>query len=826
MAHLGQDLRYALRLSGRAPGLTGLLILMLALGMGANVATFSVADALLLRMLPVKDPGMLFRTVRANADANEIAGDGVSYLLYQEMRKRTEGLADLAAYQSADFAPVAIGGNEPTRVMQQTISGNYFQVLGVRPAAGRMIAPSDEKNPVAVISYRLWSDRFERSGHAIGSKLEFGGQAFDIMGVAPDSFFGVEVGKMVDVWTPIATAPAQNLTDGQLFWLRILGRLHPGVSVARASAPIEALMNEAMMDDVRQHAPPGTPPEVIQGFLAGMRIKGVLAGAGTSPLRREYRQPLEIMMFVVGLVFLIACTNVASLLMAQGRSRLPEMAIRLSLGAGRGRILQQLMTESFLLAVVSAGAALLLAHWATPILVWLLAPSSEPAALATGIDLRLVAFAAALSLLTVVISGLVPALQLAPADMDAAVKRGASLTGARCGMAGRTFVASQVALSFMLVVGALLFTRTLMNLSSSPLGFDSRRIVVAGIDLQHTGDSKEVLPAWNELLRQVRAIPGVEHASLSSAGLFTGEPALLGVRTTETKALPVDPITGTLFVSDAYFQTMGIPLRMGRDFEGRDDESSSPMVALVNEAFVRKFFGKENAIGRKLTKMANSPVWTEIVGVVADAKFASLREPAPPMMYLPYGRMAEWVPPQGHLGESMVLEERGHQTTASLAAELRREAGKRFAVGAVSAQEQIIGDTLVRERLLAEVASVFGGLAFMLTAFGLYGLVRYGVVQRRRELGIRMALGAVPASIVALMLREWALIVGLGLGAGIVGAALSSRLMRTLLFGLGPDDPTTFSAATGLMMAVSLVAAFLPAYKAAKTDPVDSLRHY
>ena len=314
----------------------------------------------------------------------------------------------------------------------------------------------------------------------------------------------------------------------------------------------------------------------------------------------------------------------------------------------------------------------------------------------------------------------------------------------------------------------------------------------------------------------MRALPGVEQASLSSSALFTGEPPLSGIRTTAAKPLPADPITGRLFVSTGYFQTLGIQFVSGRDFESNG--------VIVNQAFVRKFFGNENPLGRRLTNLANTPVWTEIVGIVQDAKYGSLRENPPPMIYIPYGRIADWIRPQGHPGESMFLQVRGHQGPPSLAASLRREIGPRFTIGEVSRQHQLIDDTLVRERLLASIASLFGGLALVLAALGLYGIMSYAVVERRQEIGIRMALGAAPQAILGLMLRDSFRIVGLGVVVGIPAAAFSTHVARALLFGLAPNDPATFLAASILLLAASLLAAFIPAYRAAETDPMIALR--
>jgi putative ABC transport system permease protein len=816
LSNVTQDLRYAIRMFRHARGFAGLVVLMLALGIGANLAIFSVMDAILLRMLPVRDPASLFRTVGASGNPYGFGGGG-SYPVYREMQKRTSRFADLMAYQAAEPAPIAIGNAESGRLMHQVVSGNYFEVLGVEPAAGRMISSTDEsgRHAVAVVSYRLWQTRFDKSERAIGDKLRSGDRTFEIIGVTPPGFVGVEIGKMVDVWTPVPKAPAENL--------RIMGRLHAGVTIAQAAAPMQAVMNEIMLDDVRHHAPPGTPKQVIDRFLAGMRIIGVPAGGGISYLRRQYRQPLSIMMFVVGLVLLIACSSVANLLIARGSARQQEIAIRLSLGAHRRRILQQLITESLLLAFLSAGLGLLLARWGTPLLVRLLAPSGEPAKLATGMDPRLLAFASLLSLLTILICGLLPALRLVGTDMHAAIKNGTRLTATGSERVSRFLAASQVALSLVLVTGAVLFTRTLVNLVSSQLGFDARSVLVTHIALRRPRAEKNLVPAWNELLRYVRGLPGVEQASLSSAGLFTGEPPLGGIRTTAAKALPADPTTGQLFVSAGYFQTLGIQFVAGRDFESRDNDFGSPPRVIVNEVFVRKFFGNENPLGRQLTKLANAPVWTGIAGIVKDAKFGNLREAAPPMIYIPYGRITDWIRPQARPGESMFLQVRGRQSMSSLAADLRREIGQRFTIGEISRQQQLIDDTLVRERLLASVASLFGGLALILAALGLYGIMSYAVTRRRRELGIRMALGAAPAAILGLMLRDSAMIIGLGTVAGVVVAGFSAHLAKALLFGFAPNDPTTFIAAALLLLIASLTAVFIPAYRAAETDPMIAL---
>jgi predicted permease len=828
VSNLAQDLRYAIRGLRRSPGFTGFVIVILALGMGANLSTFSVTDAILLRLLPVKDPGSLFRTVNASGNAYD-AGGGSSYPLFLKMQRQTSAFSDLMAYQTGDLASVSIGQSAPERLMQQTVSGNYFDLLGVQAETGRMFSLEDDRgpgqHPVAVVSHRVWKNRVSNNQTVIGSKLSFGGQIYDIVGVAPPQFFGVEVGKIVDVWTPISVAPAASLRDDHDFWLRTMGRLKPGVTIAQAVAPMQAVVDAFMQEDVRLHAPPRTPKDVIARFLAGMRIKGVPAGGGISSLRRQYEHPFQIMMFVVGLVMLIACSNVATMLIARGSTRRREIAIRISLGAGRGRVLQQLLTESFLLATISALAGLLVAHWATPVLVGLLTPSTDPASVVTTIDLRLLGFAFLLVLVTVIVCGLLPAVRLSSSDVYESLKGGLRLAATGSGRGRKILLTGQVALSLVLLIGAGLFARTLANLLSSHLGFNPSNVIVARLTVRNPGDERSPLPAWKDLLNEVRSFPAVEHASLSSAALFTGEPPFMAVRTTATERPPTDPLTGLSFVSTDYFSTFGIGFVAGRNFLTVDEAPGGPSVVIVNQAFARKFFGDENPIGRKLTKMANDPVWTEVVGIVRDVKVNSLREDAPPMVYIPYSQIMAWIPPQGRPAVSMFLQVRGHQDVSSLTSDLHQKGGERFTIGEVFRQRQLIGDTVVRERLLANVASLFGALALLLAGSGLYGIMSYAIVQRRKELGVRMALGAEPRAILALVLRDSAAIVGPGIILGAVISGLVSHGTRALLYGLAPNDTATFLASSLLLLSASLIAAFIPAWRAAKADPMIALRH-
>ena len=828
-AGLERDLLYAFRMLRRSPGVAALIVLMLGLGIGANVATFSVMDAILLKMLPVRQPGSLFRMVGANGSAYD-AGIVISYKAFRLMRERTHLLADLMAYRPADEQAVSIKDDEQLRLTHQSVSGNYFPLLGVQPAFGRLIAATDDgkpgQQPVAVISYRLWKDKFNTSAAAIGSKIHLADRTFDVIGIVPPQFFGVEIGRIVDVWTPIAMAPLEYLQNDHLFWLQPMGRLHAGVTIARAAAPMQAVMNEFMLEDVRQHAPPGTPRSVIDRFLAGMKIKGAPAGGGISYLRQQYKKPFELLIALAAVVLLIACTNAANLILARGTARQQEIAIRLALGSGRRRIFQQLITESLLLGLAATALGVLFAHWATPILARMLTPASQPAELVIGFDLRLLIFTGCIALITAVLSGVLPCFRLTRIDAFATLKSGMRLVGRKRERIKKVLVASQIALSFMLVIGAILFGRTLLNLLSLQLGFNPANVLVTRLTLPRPGDEKTMFPAaWGDLLRRVQAIPGVEEASLASATLFDGNAPVVGVRTNSSQSAPADPVTAILFVSADYFKTLRIKFVQGRDFGERDNYPATPAIAVVNQAFARKFFGLKSSIGHKLTKLADSPLWTEIVGIVRDAKFANLRDAASPTIYVPYGRMPSWLSAQGHAGFAMSLQIRGRQEPSTLFAALRREAGPRFRVGAVAQQQQLIEDTLTRERLIAGVASLAGALSLLLATLGLYGVMNYAVVQRRKEIGIRMALGAAPLKILVLISRESAAVVIAGIGTGVVMAAFGTRLAKAMLYGLAPDAPAAFVSAALILLTASLIAALVPAYKAATTDPMITLRN-
>ncbi len=830
LANAARDTQYAFRMLRRDPGFSAVIILMMALSIGANVATFSVMDAILLKMLPVKDPAALFRTVRSSGSRDDASGVGSSYKVFQLMREREGDLANLMAYQPADEETVTVNGATQPRCTRQMISGNYFEVLGVQPAFGRVISPNDDRepgqHPVAVVSDRLWKDKFDKSSTVIGSKIRVGDQVFEVIGVAPPHFFGVEIGKFVDVWTPIAMAPPEYLQNDRFFWLQTMGRLHPGVSVARAAAPMQAVMNEVVLEDVRQHAPPGTPKSVIDRFLAGMRIKGAAAGGGIGYLRQRYKRSLQLVMGLVAIVLLIACTNVTNLLLARGTARQREITLRLALGAGRKRILQQLITESILLCFISTAIGVLIAHWAAPIFVRMLTPSSDPAELAIGFNLRLFAFAASIAFVTVLISGLIPAFNLARTDTFATLRSGTRLTAGTNRIRRRILVAAQIALSLVLVIGATLLSRTLGNLLSSPLGFQPANVITARLTLPRLGDERQMYPvAWNKLLRRVQASLGIEKASITSTTLFGGTPQLIGLRTNARQSAPADPTATIVFASADYFGTLGIKFTDGHGFAERDSSLNAPAVTVINRAFARKFFGAENPIGRRLTKMADSPNWTEITGIVEDTKIASMRDAGPPIIYVPYGRMTDWVPPQGHPGFAMTLQVQTRGGATSFNSELHREAGSQFRIMKVSEEQRLIGDTLVRERLLARVAELFGVLSLALAALGLYGVMNYAVVQRRQEIGIRMAVGAAPTNILNLMLQDSAAIILLGVATGLVLSGFATRAARALLYGLTPYDPLAFATAAIVLLVVTFIAALMPAYRASTTDPMMTLRN-
>jgi predicted permease len=816
------DVRYALRTFGRSPGFAITAVLTLALGIGANTAVFSIADAVLLKMLPVPEPDRLFQILHPHPLTLEYF-EGFSFVTYREMQEAAGRFAGLTAESYPRRSEATIDG-VAEKVRETAVSGNYFGVLGVKTVLGRAFDPAIDgelgRHPEAIISYGYWKRRFQGDPNIIGRTVRIRDISFQVIGVSGPRFSGLQVGSMTDVWTPVIMGPERQVRNRNMISFRILGRLRPGVAVEQAIAPVQEVFHRAAIDSMR-NAPEGTPQSLIRR-MAEQKVKQVPASKGISQLREQYGEPLKIVFGVVGLVLLLTCGNVANLLLARANARQREMAVRVSMGAGRLRLLRQLLTESLLLAICAAALGLLAARWTVPVLVSMLAPADTPVQLATGVDLRVLAFTAAVSLLSAILFGSWPAIRATRLDIHSALKSGTQLAGTRGRLRGGLLVSIQMAISLVLLIVSALFVRTLLNLKAFDPGFDRRHVILAEVQYKGPIKDSELVRAWGEAVRRVMTIPGVEAASASLGGPFIGSYMHAALRVQGSKQAANLSENWFVPVSANYFSTRSAKIVAGRDFDGRDFVQGAPRVAIVSETLARRFFGNEPAVGKKMCDFEFvKPQWAEVIGVVKDMKFESLRSAPPSMFYFPFTQM-EAIP------RSMTLEMRARRDSVSIGPEIRREvavANPGFAAGTIESQDQLIDKTLIRERLLATVGSFFGALAILLAGIGLYGTMSYSVSRRTQEIGVRMALGARREQVLRMVLSEALVTVGLGAVAGVAAALAIVRAIAGLVFGIQPRDPLTAGAAVAVLAGASISAALIPALRAARTDPMNALRN-
>jgi putative ABC transport system permease protein len=830
MGTLMQDLRYGFRMLAKSPGFTAVAVLTLALGIGANTAIFQLVDAVRLRTLPVSNPQQLARVQLA--DRTGWRGSQASWYpalsnpLWEQIRDHQQIFFGVLAWANFDFDLAPEGEKRPARGLW--VSGDFFRVLGVQPIVGRVFKAADDHRgcglPGAIISYPFWQRDFGGDRSVVGRKLTIDHHPVEIIGVTPASFFGLEIGRSFDVALPICSQAILGgeynwLDAGTVWWLTVMGRLKPGESLRRANAQlatISAGIFEATL-------PKNYPAVNVKDYLK-FKLTAVPGGTGVSWLRDQYGDPLWLLLVTAGLVLLIACANLANLMLARATTREREIAIRLAVGASRGRLIRQLLVESLTLATLGGGAGLLLAGMLSQFLVSLLNTQGNPLFLDLNPDWRVLAFTSGLAVLTCVLFGLAPALRttrLAPSAVMKADSRGLTASRERFGL-GRALVATQVALSLVLLVGAVLFSRTLHNLLTANPGFREKGILGANLDL-----SQLKLPVnrraifKQELLRRIRAVPGVD--SVAEAGLIP-----LGGSGTDNVvwADGLDRGHGIdsdfNWISRGYFKTLEIPLLAGRDFDDRDTPTS-PMVAIVNEAFVRRLGLGANPVGRSFRIEAtptHPETLFEIVGLVKDTKYWGLREAFPPIAFLATSQDAS--PDQF---DQILI--RSNAPPTDITARLRRSIAE--ADPQVSTDfwvfETMIGEKLLPERLMATLSGFFGFLAGLLATIGLYGLVSYSVVRRTNEIGIRMALGAGGRDVVRMIMREAAILLAVGLAVGTLLALAAARIAGSMLFGLRPDDPVAFTAAIATLAAVSLVASYIPARRAMNVDPMVALRY-
>ena len=826
---LAQDARYTARLLRRTPAFSCIAILSLAVGIGANAAIMQVISAVTLRALPVSRPHELvdIAPVSMEGARGNFSGwrSALPNPVWEQIRDQQQAFAGTFAWGAQSFNLATGGEARPAQGLW--VSGSFFDVLGLRPAHGRLLAPHDDTPGCparAVISERFWQREFGGARAIVGQTMTLDAHTVEIVGVAPAGFFGLEVGRSFDVALPICAEPAlaggpSRLASGTDWWLIVMGRLSPGAGVEQASGHLATLSPGIFKATLAPHYPQVSVPK----YLA-MTLQAVPTPTGVSYLREQYSAPLWLLLALATVVLLIACANLANLMLARGRAREREIAIRLGLGASRGRVVRQLLTESLVLSMAGAALGLVLAQTFSDALVAFVDADQQSVVLNLALDWRVVGFAAALAGLTCLLFGLTPALRATRVGSASVLKAaGRTVTAAPDGSATRrVLVVTQVALSLVLVVGALLFTRTVRNLDNVDPGFAREGILVARIDIRRLAVAPEQRTAFKQsLLERLRGVPGVDGAAAAAIVPVSGS-AWGNDVTVQGAAGPVSGATLFNRVSDGYFTTFRTPLIAGRDFTDADTPGA-PRVAIVNRAFVRHFFGGATPIGARFTvePTPSSPATAyEIVGVAADAKYLTLREDIRPAAYLP---MSQEGGPSNRWAQIAL---RSSGDLSALAGGVSRRLQE--IDPAIGVSYTVLGDeiarTMVLERLLARLSAFFGAIAAALALIGLYGVIAYTVARRTNEIGVRIALGATPAAIVRMVLGEGVALVATGTAVGLGLALASGTFARAWLFGLEPGDPATIATAACLLGSVALLASYLPARSAARIDPLTALR--
>ena len=828
---LWQDLRYGLRMLAKNPGFTAVAVLTLALGIGANTAIFSLMNALLLKSLPVKNPEQLVLLgSRGSSGATDYS---FYYPVYRALGDQSQFFTDLAAFSPADLNVTVDGAPEPM-VPGQLVSGGYFSVLGVSALAGRSITVDDDRvpggHPVAMISYGYWKRHFALAPSVIGRVIQIDGTPFTIIGVTPPEFFGVEVGSAPDITVPLMMQPQVMPADENWLvrpinvvnWLRVVGRLRPGVTEKQALAGMGVVYQRIMEDEAAK-----IDAEWAESWRAE-RLVLAPGSRGLSGLRQQFSEPLFILMTLVGLVLLIACANVANLLLARAAARQKEIAVRLAIGAGRWRLIGQLLVESGLLAILSGACGSMLASWGGSALVSFLSIGRSAIVLDLSPDLHILLFTAAVALSTGLLFGLVPAMRASHLDLTPALKARAGnlIEGDHRLPVGKVLVIFQVALSLPLLIGAGLFVRSLRNLNSRDAGFNRESVLVVrvepkGSDQKHGPTAIRLNHIYQDLQDRVEAIPGVLSASLAGTNPTTAINPNGTIRTPSGQEVGF----GKVQVYPRYFRTLDLPILAGRDFTPADMVENAPYVAVISETLARRAFPNESPIGKRFECEGHDRPLCEIIGVVADARYSNLRGDAPAVAYQPFL--------QRNTGRGqMVLHVRIWGRNAGITERVRQEVqaiDKALPAFQIQTLATEVDAALIQERLVATLSSFFGFLALVLAAIGLYGLMAYAVAQRTNEIGIRMALGAQHGDVVRMVLRDTLflvlLAVAIGVPVALAVARLASSLISDLLFGLKATDPVTIVLATVLMVAVALFAAYIPARRATKVDPMVALRY-
>jgi predicted permease len=832
MATLPQDLRYAVRTLRKAPLFVSVAVFSLALGIGANTAIFTLINQLILQYLPVRHPEeLVLLTARGNHYGSNNGPNAISYSMYQDFRDKNQVFRGMFC-RNGTTASVTFNGRTELASLE-FVSGNYFPVLGVGAAIGRVFSAADDlmqaAHPVAVLSYGYWKARFGGDPGVIGKKFVVDGYPLTVIGVSEAGFNGVEPGNSPQIRIPITMHDAlppdrifKELNDRRRRFVQVFGRLKPGLTPEQAKAGLQPLFHQILQMEVQQEAFAKASAYTKQQFLR-MWMDVLPGSRGRSQLREQFSKPLLALMAIVGLVLLIACSNLANLLIARASSRQKEIAVRLALGAGRWRLIRQLLTESLLLSFLGGAAGLALAVLMDrtlisfqPADVWTIAISPVP-------DATVLVFTLLISILTGMLFGLVPGLLATRPELAATLKdeAGSVAGGASAGLR-KSLVVAQVALSLLLLVGAGLFLRSLNNLQELHPGFQTHNLIAAGVEPTLGGYKPEwTRQYYRQLTRHLEALPGVQSVALAVIPVLVGwewdNGTTIEGYTPKRGEFP-DPYMQ--FCSPKFFETLKIPILLGRDFTPKD-VLGAPKVAIVNEKFAKRYFGHRNPLGRHLGFGIDPGTKTdmEIVGVVGDTKYENMREPVPVELYVPY-QQQDWV-------DSMTIYVRTSAPPVGFFDTLRRgirETDSSVPMYEMRTMDENVRNSLVTERLLATLSIVFGALASLLAAIGLYGVMAFMVARRTREIGIRMALGAGGGSVIWLVMREVLVLASAGLAIGLAAALGLTRLVEAQLFGVKPTDMLTMLLATAGIATVVAMAGYLPARRATGIDPMRALR--
>jgi putative ABC transport system permease protein len=822
-----QDIRFGVRVLARSPLVTGVAILSLALGIGANTAIFSLIDAVMLKMLPVQKPEQLMQLHIVAPSGGGAGSPTFTNALWEQVRDRQDVFSETTAW-STDKFDLSQGG-AVQNVTGVFVSGSYFNTLGVKPAAGRLFDARDDERgcaSVAVISFGFWQDHFGGEQSAVGAELSLNRHPFEVIGVSSPGFYGVEVGSKFDVAVPICTsslfdAQASRLDDRSYWWLQVIGRVKPQTSPQQLRARLGVFSPQIFAAAL----PTNLPAKSESGFLSYVFVPAP-AATGISRLRARFAQPLGVLMAVVGLVLLIACANIASLMFARANARNKEIAVRKALGASRSRLIRQLLTECILLSAAGAMGGVLFARWGTELLVRYISTTANRVQIDFSFDGRVLAFTAAVAVLTGLLCGVLPALRSTRVSLISAMKGGSAEDSDRRirFRAAKWIVAAQVALSLVLMVAAGLFLRSFEKLASLDMGFDRTNVLVMNVNLKAGGVPQEEDPAvFDQIAERMRGVAGVMAVSRSMFAPVSTQAWNGHVRIDSGGAEGAPPTVWLNAISPGYFQALRIPLLAGRDFSSADTKTSLP-VAIVNESFASQFLRGTSPLGKTFTRTRNSSTAEPsilIVGLVKDAIYGSVREDSHAQVFFPSS--------QSPLDDRQqaIFEVRTSSRPAaliSLAVDVVQRVNPGITLDFRTLSDQV-DDSLVQERLLAKLSTFFGVLALLLAMIGLYGAMSYLVAQRRNEFSIRMALGAPAGSILRLVMRDVASVLFVGALIGILASLAAARLIEKLLFGITGYDAVTLFGAVAVLAVVALFAGYVPARRAMRVDPMVALRH-